>query len=145
MTFDASPGRTDARFLGLLHTAALIAVLGGAVGSVGFTLRAGQRNPSRLLIVLFVIWVLSPFATLVFLNFISKDWSVMTRATVYSVMLVLSLASLAIYGRVALGPPRAKTAFVFVVVPPLSWLLMVLGVSVAAFVSRKHSRARTRV
>lgn len=145
MTSEVSPGKTDGAFLGLLRTAALFAVLSGAVGSVGFTLRAGQRNPSRFLIVLFVIWVLSPFVALVFLNFISKDWSVITRATVYSVTLVLSLASLAIYGRVALGPPRAKTAFVFVVVPPLSWLVMPLAVSVAAFVSRKRSPARARV
>jgi|SRR5690348_4254424 hypothetical protein len=145
MTSEVSPGRTDAALLGPLRIAALIAVLIGAAGSVGFTLHAGHRNPSRFLIVLFVIWVLSPFVALVFLNFISKDWSVITRATVYSAMLVLSLGSLAIYGRVALEPPRAKTAFVFVVVPPSSWLLMALAVLVAALVSRKRSQARTRV
>lgn len=145
MTFEVSPGRTDPAFLGLLRTASLIAVLIGAAGSVGFTLHAGHRNPSRFLIVLFVIWVLSPFVALVFLNFISKDWSVITRATVYSATPVLALASLAIYGRVALGPPRAKTAFAFVVVPPLSWLLVALAVSAAAFISRKRSPARARV
>ena len=137
MTSEVSPGRTNAAFLGLLHTAALIAVLIGAAGSVGLTLHAGHRNPSRFLVVLFVIWVLSPFVALVLATFISKDWSVITRATFYSVMLLFSLASLAIYGRVALGPPRAKTAFVFVIVPPLSLLLMAMAVSAAALISRK--------
>lgn len=145
MASEVSPGKTDGGLLRLLRTVAHIALLIGAVGSVGFTLWAGQRNPSRLLIVLFVIWVLSPFVALVFASLISKDWSVLTRATLHSVVLILSLVSLVIYGQVVLGPPRAKTAFVFVVVPPLSWLLMALAVSVAALTSRRRSRARDGV
>jgi hypothetical protein len=140
MTSETSPGRTDGAFLGLLQTAALIAVLIGALGSVAFTLLAGHRNPSRFLIFLFVIWVLSPFVTLVFATFISKSWSVLARGTLYSVMLFLSVASLAIYERVALGPPRAKTAFVFVVVPPFSFLLTMVAVSTATLISRRWSR-----
>jgi len=140
MTSEISPGRTDGAFLGLLQTAALIAVLIGALGSVTFTLLAGHRNPSRFLISLFVIWVLSPFVALAFATFISKSWSVLARGTLYSAMLVLSLASLAIYGRVALGPARAKTAFAFVVVPPLSFLLAIAAVSTAALISRRRSR-----
>lgn len=142
MTSEVIPGKTDGGFLRLLRTVAYISVLIGAAGSVGFTLRAGQRNPSRLLIALFIIWVLSPFVAMVFANFISNDWSDFTRATLHSIALILSLVSLAIYGQVALGPPRAKTAFVFVVVPPLSWLVMALAVSAAALISRRRSRAR---
>lgn len=145
MTSEVSLGKTGGGFLRLLRTAALVAVLIGAVGSVGFTLRAGQRNPSRFLIALFVLWVLSPFIAMLFGSFLFKDWQALTRATLQSVALILSLVSLAIYGRVALGPPRAKTAFVFVVVPPLSWLLMVLAVTVAAFVSRRRSRPSARL
>jgi hypothetical protein len=140
MTSEISPGRTDGTFPGLLQTAALIAVLIGALGSAAFTLVAGHRNPSRFLIFLFVIWVLSPFVALVFASFIFKSWSVLARGTLYSVMLFLSLASFAVYGRVALGPPRAKTAFVFVVVPPLSFLLTIVAVSTAALISRRWSR-----
>jgi hypothetical protein len=140
MTSEISPGTTDGTFLGLLQTAALIAVLTGALGSVAFTLLAGHRNPSRLLIFLFVIWVLSPFVALVFATFISKSWSVLARGTLYSMMLFLSLAFLAVYGRAALGPPRAKTAFVFVVVPPLSFLLTMVAVSTAALLSPRWSR-----
>ena len=55
-----SRGRPDGAFLGPLGAAALIAVLAGAVGSVGLLLRSGQRTP-RLLLVIMAIWVLSPF------------------------------------------------------------------------------------
>jgi hypothetical protein len=140
MTSKASRRKTEGGFLVLFHAAALIAVLAGAVGSVGLMLHAGHRNPSRLLLVLFALWVLSPFIALVLANMVSKRWSVLTRAALYTVMLVLAVGSLAIYGDVALGPPRTKTAFVFVVVPPASWLLIAIVVPIAALISGKPSR-----
>ncbi len=140
MTSKVSQGRREGGFLGLLRTAALIAVPAGAVGSVGLMLHAGRRNNSRILLVLFAIWVLSPFMALIMADVVSKRWPVLTRATLYCVMLVLTLGSLAIYGDVALGPPRAQTAFVFVVVPPASWLLVGIVVPIAALVSGRLSR-----
>jgi hypothetical protein len=140
MTSEVSRGRPEGGFLGLLRAVALIAVLAGAAGSVGLMLHAGRHNDSQILLVLFVIWVLSPFLALILAHVISKRWSVPTRATLYSVMLVLTLGSLAIYGDVALGPPKAKTAFVFVVVPPASWLLIAIIVPMAALISGKLSR-----
>ena len=86
----SSRGRPDGGFLGLLQAEALIAVLAGTVGSIGLMLHAG-RNAPRLLIVLFAIWVLSPFVALALANGVSKRWSVLTRATLYSVMLVVAL------------------------------------------------------
>jgi hypothetical protein len=103
-------------------------------------LRAGHRNPSRLLLVLFALWVLSPFIALVLANMVSKRWSVLARATLYTVMLVITVGSLAIYGDVALGPPRTKAAFVFVVVPSASWLLIAIVVPIAALISGRPSR-----
>jgi hypothetical protein len=132
--------KSEHGFLALLRAAALIAVLAGAVGSIGLILHAGRRNDSRFLLLLFALWVLSPFIVLVLANVLSKRWTVLTRATLYSVTLVLTLSSLAIYGDVALGPPRAKTAFVFVVVPPASWLLIAIVVPIAALISGRPSR-----
>jgi hypothetical protein len=140
MTPKVSRGSPESGFLGLLRAAARIAVLAGAVGSVGLTLHAGRHNHSRILLVLFALWVLSPFVALVWADVVLKSRPVLIRATLYSVMLVLTLVSLALYGDVALGPPRAKTAFVFVVVPPASWLLAALAVSIAALISRRRSR-----
>jgi hypothetical protein len=140
MTSEVSRGRPAGGFLGLLRRAALIAVLAGSVGSVGFMLHAGRRNHSRILLVLFALWVLSPFMGLLLASVVSKRWSVLTRATLHVVMLVLTLGSLAIYGDVALGPPRAKTATVFVVVPPASWLLIASVVPLAALIAGRLSR-----
>ena len=99
-TSRTSPGRPDGGFLGLLRAVALIAVVAGALGSVGLMLWVGHRNPSRVLLVLFAIWDLSPFIALVLADIVSKRWSVLTRATLYGVMLILTLGSLAFYGDV---------------------------------------------
>jgi hypothetical protein len=140
MTSKLSRGSPEGGFLGVLRAAALIAMLAGSVGSVGLMLHAGRRNNSRILLLLFALWVLSPFMALVWANVVSKRWSVLTRATLYSVMLVLALGSLAIYADVALGPPRAKAAFAFVVVPPASWLLIAIVVPIAELISGRMSR-----
>jgi hypothetical protein len=98
--------------------------------------RAG--HPPLFLVVLFTGWVLSPFVALVLADIASKRWSALTRAALYGVMLVLAVGSLAIYGDDALRPRRAQAAFVFVVVPPASWLLIATVVPIAALISRRR-------
>ena len=55
-------------------------------------------------------------------------------------MLALTLGSLAVYGVVALGPPRPKPAFVFLVVPLASWLLIAIVLAIAVRRSGRLSR-----
>jgi protein-S-isoprenylcysteine O-methyltransferase Ste14 len=43
---------------------ALLLVMAGATVSIALMIRAGHRNPSRLLLALFTGWVLSPFVLL---------------------------------------------------------------------------------
>jgi hypothetical protein len=131
--------REPPKFLGPLRAVALVAALAGAVGSVVLMFRAG--HPPVLLRVLFVIWVLSPFAALLSADALSKGWSMVTRATLYSVMLVIALGSLAIYGADALGPPKSKAAVVYVVVPTASWLLLAIVIPIAALLSRREEPA----
>jgi hypothetical protein len=138
-TAKASRGRPDGGFPGLLHAVALSAVVAGAGGSVGLMLWVGHRNPSRVLLVLFAIWDLSPFMALLLADMVSKRWSVITRATLHIVMLVLALSSLALYGDVVLRP-RPQPAFMFLVVPLGSWLLMTIVVPIAALISGRLSR-----
>ena len=126
--------------LGPLRAVAIIVAVVGAVGSVALTLYVGRHNPSRILLSLFVIWVLSPFVALVCASAVSKRWPVLTRATLYGVMLVLTLGSLAIYGDVAFGPARATPAFAFLVVPLVSWLFIAVALAVAALISRRLAR-----
>ena len=125
-------------FLDRLRGVARIAVVVGAVGSVGLMLRAGRNTP-RLLLVLFVIWVLSPFGALAWANTVSQRWSALTRATLYCVTLVVTLGSLAMYGGLIKRPAGTANAFMFVAVPPASWALIAIAVALAALLSRRRS------
>jgi len=95
-------------------------VVVGAASTVGLFLRAGQRTP-RLLLLLMAIWVLSPFIALVLASVVFEALSSLTRATLYGVMLIVTLGSLANYGDDAMGHRRPQAAFVYVLVPPASW------------------------
>jgi hypothetical protein len=139
ITAKASRGMSDGGSAALLRAVALTAAVAGAVGSVGLMLWVGHRNPSRILLALFLIWDLSPFIGLLLAEMVSKRWSVITRATLHIVMLVLALSSLALYGGVVLRP-RPQPAFMFLVVPLGSWLLMMIIVPIAALISGRRSR-----
>lgn len=119
---------------------ALVAAVIGAVGSVGMMLSVGDRNRQILfLIILFVGWVSSPFVALVAADILGKRWSTLTRATLHALMLILALGSLAVYGSVVSGPPKAKPAALFLMVPLASWLLIAIALSAATLIARKRS------
>ena len=125
--------------------AARIAVLVGGVGSVALMFRAGYRgrgNPPPFLMVLFTFWVLSPYVLLWWASALSRRWSASTRTALEVVTLIVAIASLAVYGYFAFGPPRAQVAPPFVVVPPASWLLTAIAVATTALVSRRGARQR---
>ena len=123
--------------MGLLRAAALIAIPVGALGSAGLLLRAGRNNPSRLLMTLFVCWVSAPFVALLWVTLVSKDWSVVTRTTLHCATLLVTLISLSIYTHAVLRPPAAQGAFVFVMVPPMSCVLLAIVIPLAAFLARR--------
>ncbi len=129
---DASRGGTA----GLLRAVALSAALVGAAGSFGMMLRVGRRNPSLLLLLLFTVWVLSPFVSLIWANAVPKSWPALKQAMLHGMTLVIALASLAVYGLVAFGPHRAQPAAAFLLVPLASWLV----IAVVVLASRGHSR-----
>ena len=120
-----------------LRTFAVVIVLIGAVVSLGLTLYVGQNNQSILLIVLFSVWVLSPFTALLVANSISTRWLVRTRLTLYRLMLVISFGSLVSYC-FTLNPAITKHAVIFLIVPLISWLLLVIIIPIAASLSRKQ-------
>ena len=115
-------------------------MVAGAVGSVGLMLYAGRHNDSLILLGLFTGWVLSPFVALLAADRVSKNWSVVTRATLYSVMLAFAVGFLAIYGYVVWGPPRAKIGAVFLMVPLVSWAVIIIAVATAVVVSAMGRR-----
>jgi hypothetical protein len=121
-----------------LRTAALVIALIGAVGSLYFMFNAGRGQPSILLLALFAAWVLSPFVGLFVANMISKGWAILTRASLYCLMIVLTLGSLGAYNG-TFSSPETKPAFVFLVVPLASWFLMVTVILIASGISRKSN------
>jgi hypothetical protein len=109
--------------LTLYRITALVWVFLGALGSLYLTLHAGRNNPSVLLISVFVVWVLSPFAAFVIANIITKKWPQPARLILYRLSLALTPGSLACYSGL-LSVPGQKTAFMFLIVPLVSWLLI---------------------
>jgi hypothetical protein len=114
------------------RAAALVGVT-GAVGSVALTIVAGHSNPSVLLIAMFVVWVLTPFAALAAAFRASSAGSGRLPSTLLLLTLVTTAASLGIYGSVAFGVLRVKTGFAFLVLPPT----LVLVVLVAVIATRR--------
>jgi hypothetical protein len=100
-----------------------IVMLIGALASLGLTFRAGQNNHSLLLIMLFGIWVFTPFMGLVVAYILSNRWSAFTRKVLYLLAMILTFVSLLIYSGIWI-PARMKPAFVFLVFPLLSWIIL---------------------
>jgi hypothetical protein len=86
-----------------------------------------------------VAWVVSPFVALLWASVTSERWSALTRLSLYGVMLLVSLISLAIYVADAVWPRTSQGAFVFITVPPAAWVLSALVVATAAFISSRRS------
>jgi len=122
-----------------LRTAGLVAALVGAGASLILLFQASHSRPP-LLMLLFVIWVLSPFIAVIIASGVSKRWAVLTQTTLYVAMLVIAFSSLAVYGNDVLRPRRAQAAFVYIMVPLVSWLSIAVVVPIAALIARMQSR-----
>ncbi|GAC1614985.1 MAG: hypothetical protein NVS4B3_29040 [Gemmatimonadaceae bacterium] len=143
MNSPKSYGASEGAHLGRLRRAALVAAFVGATASFALLLRAGHRvHAPGALLVLMTLWVLSPFVGFLLVDMISKDWSGVGRGTLYSVVVALTLASVAAYGADAVWPRRAQPAFVFVAVPAASFLLAVVVVAAAALTFGRESPRR---
>jgi hypothetical protein len=121
-----------------LRILALIVMLVGAIGSLGFMFYAGRHQNSVILITLFTVWLLSPFAGLLIADKISKRWTVLARVTLCWLMLVLTFGSLIIYSG-AISPPGTKPAFKFLVVPLISWIIIVTVIPIVNRLSHKSN------
>ena len=99
---------------------------------------AGRRQPSVLLIILFTLWVLSPFIGLLVLNNISKRWILSVRETLYWLAVVMTILSVAGYSGL-FNAPETKNAFVFLAIPFLSWVIIAVSFFIARRISRRKS------
>jgi len=120
-----------------LRNVALASVVVGAIVSFGLMLHVGEYRLNGLML-LFAVWDLSPFVGLFVAAILSKQWPILMRAAVHAVMLVVALNSVVVYGRVALTHP-AQPAFAFLVVPLVSWVLLIMAVLITHVISTKRS------
>lgn len=121
---------------GSLRVTAMGVALVAAIASFILVLHAGRHNRSFLLPLLFVFWTLSPLVALFIAARLSRSWSMLRCTTLYSLMLLISLGSLFAYSGL-LTSPGSKPAFIFLITPLVSWLLIVTGLPIAASVSRR--------
>lgn len=124
--------------INFLRLMALIVMLVGAIGSLGFMFYAGRHQNSVILITLFTIWMLSPFVGLTVADKISKRWTVLTRVTLYWLMLALTIGSLISYSG-AFSPVGTKPAFKFLVIPFISWLIIMTVIPIVNRLSHKSN------
>jgi len=116
--------------LKFMRIVALIVLLMGVIGSFSLVLYNGRNNKSILLISLFVLWVLSPFVAFLIADKVSIRWTDTIRKTLYIIILALTLVSLLSYSGLLI-PAGTKTAFVFLVVPLISWVVIAIFLLIA--------------
>ena len=121
----------------LSRALALIAVVAGTVVSEFLVIRTGGR-PQPLLTLIFVIWILLPFVALAWAIFVSKSWPALVRISLYCTTFLIAVGSVAFYGGLILPRAGSPRAFVFVIGPMASWVLMLIVVPISAAYSRKR-------
>ena len=125
--------------INLLRTVAITIVLIGAAVSLFFMFNAGRNQKSILLIALFTAWVLSSFVGLLILNKISSHWTATTvRTSVLWLMIILTIGSVVAYSGILI-PSGTKTAFIFLVAPLASWILIVTTFLIGRKISYKNN------
>jgi hypothetical protein len=102
----------------------LLVTLTAAAASLAFVLYAGRHNSSPVLPVLFVAWVLAPFAAMVWMLASPKRKPGSPPRALSSALPIIALGTLAAYAFDALRPHKARAAAVFLLVPAVSWLAL---------------------
>jgi len=120
---------------------ARIAALIGAVGSVALVIYAGRHNNHPFLVVLFALWVLSPFLAFEIATRLSVRWPSHAPAALDGLVVLAALASLAVYSYAVIRPGRAVP---FVIVPLVCGSLMLIVVASSVFVAGRRDSNRTR-
>jgi membrane-bound metal-dependent hydrolase YbcI (DUF457 family) len=117
-----------------------VALLVGAVGSLGLMLYAGRSNTHVLITAGFIFWVLAPFVLLALAERRSETWAPKTRAALNILTTLVVVGSLAIYAYRAVKPPSTTGAFLFVLVPPVSVVLVLVTLGIVSVMSRPSQK-----
>ena len=99
----------------------------GAAGSVALVFYAGRVNSPGILLLLFALWVLSPFVALGAAGKASLRWPQRAHQLVKALIVVAPVTSLAVYGRAAIQPMGRPVTAVFLMVPAVTWIAVVVA------------------
>lgn len=120
----------DARIAGVVLVVA-------ALASLGFTLYTGRHNASMLLIALFAVWVVAPFAGFFVVLRLAEGHAPGIRKAMHAGAMVIALSSAVVYAAVTFGANPMHTAFPFLAVPAASWLGILPLMVAARFASKR--------
>jgi hypothetical protein len=139
-----APLHAEQESVSIVRAVVVSAVVTGWVMSIVFMRRVGSQNPSLLLQGLFAGWVSSPFVCVAVASAASRRWASTTRASLYTVSLLITAVSVAIYGGVVPLPRTFKPAFAYLMVPLASWALIAVLAAGSALIARKDAVAQSR-
>lgn len=108
----------------LLAIAAPVLTVMSAMASLYFMAIAGRRQQSIFLIAVFTLWVMAPFAGMLWINKASQNWPLRRRNQFCLMMVFISISSVIAYS-LGIRPQDAKPAFTYLVFPSLSWALII--------------------
>lgn len=108
------------------RTGALICLLLGAVVSLARMFWVGRHNASLILVILFTVWVASPFVGMALVYRRSSRWPIVRQRITYNQICFISIGSAVIYLASVNLTQASRPAAPFVAVPVVSWLLMAL-------------------
>lgn len=109
-----------------LRTIAMAVLYVGGAASLFLTVYNGRHNSAVILIVLFAGWVLSPFLALLVADARARGWSPQTQRLIYWLILMITPLSLIFYSHLV-EPAGVKPAFVFLIIPLASWVVMAIS------------------
>ncbi|NND52626.1 MAG: hypothetical protein HKN54_09465, partial [Flavobacteriaceae bacterium] len=104
MTKSDSTFKDQLRAKGLRRLTARFALFIGAIGSFGFMLWAIYHNDPASWLMLYSLWVMSPFFALFFTKFAIQSKLVLSNKMLYNLMIFISVISLIIYLINAISP-----------------------------------------
>lgn len=121
----------------ILAPIAIIVLVAASIGSIYFLFKTAQNQSSVVLLGLFIFWVMSPYAGLLVANKISKSRATSKRASIYWLTIFLAACSLIAYSGMFM-PAGTKPAFIFLVIPLISWFIILIVFIVARKISKIH-------
>ena len=123
----------------------MLCLLVGAAISLGTRYWVGRHNSSVVLLLLFTLWVASPFAGMAIVHHLARNWPGKRQVVTYSQIRNLSLGSAFLYVLIVAVKHLSKPAGPFVAVPVASWILMAIWLWMTQYFHGKGSGETTEL